>query len=277
MAALIGVLVAASFGSGDFLGGLASRRARTLPVLGIAQVVALLGAFAIAFLGGGHLSERALGLGATAGLLNVAALGCLYRGLAIGQIGQVAPVAAVVGAVVPITWGLATGEHPSTLTLVGVGLAVVAGALVSREREERHGSLFGPGLLLALAAGVGFGTSLILFSSTPHQSGFWPVLCARVAAAAAVWMVVLVLRIRPWIPTTPRRQSLAAGGLDVAATTLLLVALRHGLTAVVAPVASLAPGFTVMAAWLFLHERASRLQVAGLLVALAGLAMIAAG
>jgi len=277
VAALIGMLVAASFGSGDFLGGLASRHSRTLPVLAIAQVVALLGALVIAFLGGGQLSDRSIGFGATAGLLNVVALGCLYRGLAIGQIGQVAPVAAVVGAIVPITWGLATGERPSTLTLLGVGLAVVAGALVSSEREEREGSFFGPGLLLALAAGVGFGTSFILFSSTPHDSGFWPVLFARAAAAAGVWVVVLVLRVSPSIPVGPRRQAVAAGGLDVAATTLLLVALRHGLTAVVAPVASLAPGFTVMEAWWFLHERASRIQVAGLFVALAGLAMIAAG
>jgi len=228
-------------------------------------------------LGGGHFTNRAWELGATAGLLNVGALGCLYRGLAIGQIGQVAPVAAVVGAVVPITWGLATGERPSTLALVGVGLAVVAGALVSSEREERQGSLFGQGLLLALAAGVGFGVSFILFSSTPHSSGFWPVLFARLAAAAGVWAVVLVLRVSPSIPLGPRPQALAAGALDVAATTLLLVALRHGLTAVVAPVASLAPGFTVMEAWWFLHERASRIQVAGLFVALVGLALIAAG
>ena len=277
MAALIGVLVAASFGSGDFLGGLASRQSRTLPVLAIAQLVALLGAVVVAVAGGGELSLRAVWLGACAGLLNVGALGCLYRGLAVGRIGQVAPVAAVVGAVVPITWGLATGERPSTVVLVGVGLAVVAGALVSSEREERPGSLFDRGLLLAVAAGVGFGTSFILFSSTPHNSGFWPVLSARMAAAVGVWVVILVLRVSPTLPVGPRRQAIAAGGLDVAATTLLLVALRHGLTVVVAPVASLAPGFTVMEAWWILHERASRVQLVGLVTALVGLVLIAAG
>jgi drug/metabolite transporter (DMT)-like permease len=277
VAALIGVFVAASFGSGDFLGGLASRQARTLSVLALAQLVALLGALLVALVGGGHFSDRALVLGATAGLLNVGALGCLYRGLAIGQIGQVAPVAAVVGAVVPIVWGLSTGEVPSTFALVGVGLAVLAGALISSERQERQGPFLGRGLPLAVAAGVGFGTSTILFSSTPHNSGFWPVLCARVAATAGVWLVVLVLRASPSLPVVPRRQAFAAGGFDVVATTLLLVALRHGLTAVVAPVASLAPGFTVMEAWRFLHERASRIQIAGLFIALVGLVLIAVG
>ncbi len=205
------------------------------------------------------------------------ALGCLYRGLAIGQIGQVAPVAAVVGAVVPITWGLASGERPSTITLVGVALAVVAGALVSGERQERRGPLFGRALPLAIAAGVGFGTSFILFSSTPHTSGFWPVLSARIAATVGVGVVLLASRVSLTVPVGPRRQAVTAGGLDVAATTLLLVALRHGLTAVVAPIASLAPGFTVMEAWWLLRERASRVQVVGLVVALVGLALIAAG
>jgi len=277
VAVLIGVLVAASFGSGDFLGGFASRRSSTLPVLAIAQVVALLGALIVAFTGGGHFSDGALLLGAIAGLLNVAALGCLYQGLAIGQIGQVAPVAAVVGAVVPITWGLARGERPAALTMVGVVLAVVAGALVSSERDERRGPFFGRALPLALLAGAGFGTSFILFSSTAHDSGFWPVLSARIAATLGVGAVVLVSRASLSIPPVPRRQAVGAGALDVAATTLLLVALRHGLTAVVAPIASLAPGFTVMEAWWVLRERASRVQIVGLVVALMGLALIAAG
>ena len=276
MAALIGVLVAASFGSGDFLGGLASRQSRTLPVLAIAQLVALLGAVVVAVAGGGELSLRAVWLGACAGLLNVGALGCLYRGLAVGRIGQVAPVAAVVGAVVPITWGLATGERPSTVVLVGVGLAVVAGALVSSERGAARVPVrprSSPGG--CRRCGIRYVVHPLL--STPHNSGFWPVLSARMAAAVGVWVVILVLRVSPTLPVGPRRQAIAAGGLDVAATTLLLVALRHGLTVVVAPVASLAPGFTVMEAWWILHERASHVQLVGLVTALVGLVLIAAG
>ena len=102
MAVVIGLLVAASFGSGDFLGGLASRRARTLAVLALAQVVALAGAVLIALLAGGVVTVHDLALGAGAGLLNAAGLGCLYRALAIGRNGQVAPLTAVIGALVPI-------------------------------------------------------------------------------------------------------------------------------------------------------------------------------
>jgi drug/metabolite transporter (DMT)-like permease len=277
VAVLIGLLVAAAFGSGDFLGGLAARGARTLLVLAVAQGTALAGALVVAGAGGGQVSTRALVLGAVAGVLNMGALGCLYQGLAVGQIGQVAPVAAVVGALVPVVWGLSRGERPSVATLFGMALAVLAGALVSIERAERQGPFVGRALPLALVAGAGFGVSFILFSSTPHGSGFWPVLSARTCAVVVVATVV-AFRGRPWsIPPLPRRRAVEAGLLDVTATTLLLVALRHGLTAVVAPVASLAPGFTVMHARWYLHERASRVQVAGLLCALVGLALIAAG
>jgi uncharacterized membrane protein len=277
VAALIGVLVAACFGSGDFLGGLASRKSRTLPVLVVAQLTALVGALVVALLGGGHVTMRIVAYGVAAGLLNVTGLGCLYRGLAAGRIGEVAPVAAVVAALVPIVWGLATGEHLAPVTFIGVVLAVLAGALVSSERGGMQGPMFNPGLLLALAAGGAFGTSFILFSETSHHSGFWPVLFARAAAVIGVVVVVVVTRTTFAIPTIPRRQAVGAGVFDVAATALLLVALRRGVTAVVAPVAALAPGFTVMHAWWHLHERATRIQVAGLVMALVGLALIAAG
>ena len=277
MAVVIGILVAASFGSGDFLGGLASRRSPTTSVLAWSQLVALGGAVVVAFAGGGRAAAHDLALGAGAGVLNVGALGCLYRALAIGQNGQVAPVAAVIGAVLPVTWGVARGERPSTAALAGIGLAVMAGAMVSSERDERQGPFVGRVLWLAVAAGVGFGTSLILFASTDRHSGFWPVLSARACALASVALVLALTRASVAVPSTPRRQAAAAGVLDVGAAALLLLALRRGLTATVAPVASLAPGFTVAHAWWYLKERASALQVLGLVLALAGLALIAVG
>ncbi len=282
MAVLVGILVAASFGSGDFLGGLAARRAPTPTVLGWSQLVALAGAVAVAFAGGGTAAPRDLALGAGSGVLNVAALGCLYRALAIGRNGQVAPVTAVIGSLIPVTWGVARGERPSTAVVVGIALAVVAGAMVSSERVERHGHFVRRAMPLAVAAGIGFGTSLILFASTSRHSGFWPVLSARACATVCVVLVVAATRATARRPPasakgTPRGQAALAGLLDVSGAALLLVALRHGLTATVAPVAALAPGFTVAHAWWYLRERASPVQVAGLALALGGLFLIALG
>lgn len=276
MAVLVGILVAAAFGSGDFLGGLASRQANTITVLALAQLAAAAGAVVVALAAGGPLRGTVALLGLGAGALNVLALGCLYQGLAVGQIGEVAPVAAVVSAVIPVSWGLVTGERPPALALVGGALAVVAAGLITLERDERTGFRVGRALLLAVAAGAGFGTSFILFAGASHHSGFWPVLTGRAAAVVGVGSVLVLSRAPRSLPRRPRFQAVAAGLLDVAATTLLLVAVRLGLVAVVAPVAALAPAFTVFGAWWYLHERASPVQLAGLVLALTGLVLIAA-
>jgi drug/metabolite transporter (DMT)-like permease len=106
------------------------------------------------------------------------------------------------------------------------------------------------------------------------------VLWARLAAVALVALAVLVLRRRGGMAFPQgdaRRLALGAGGLDVLATTLLLVALRRGLAVVVAPVASLAPGMTVVLAWRVQRERIGRAQAVGLGLAGVGLVLIAAG
>ena len=105
----------------------------------------------------------------------------------------------------------------------------------------------------------------------------WPVLAARLTAVLAVVGFALVTRPHFEVRQVPAAQSAVAGVLDIAATTLLLVAVRAGLTATVAPVAALAPGFTVGHARWYLHERTSRLQLVGVAVALVGLALIATG
>jgi len=273
--ALLGVIVAAGFGTGDFLGGLASRRAATLAVLSVSQVGALVAAVVVAFAFGGHPYGSDLGFGVLAGILNVAAVGCLYRGLAIGQMGQVAPLAAVVGALLPVGWGLIRGERPGTAALVGVALAVGAAALLSSNQDERHGRLGGQALVLALAAGIGFGLSLVLFAAASHHGGYWPVLSARVAAAVVVWTALVVTGGGGALRTVPKTQAIGAGLLDVGSTMLLVAALRTSLTAIVAPVASLAPGFTTLHAWWHLGERLSRIQWVGVVLALVGLALIA--
>lgn len=277
MAVIIGLFVAGSFGTADFLGGLASRRASTLAVLAFAQLCALIGAVVVAFLAGGPLTAHDLAFGALAGVLNLCALGCLYRGFAVGQIAQVAPVAAVIGATIPVGWGLATGERPTTIALVGVAIAILAGGLLSRGGEEEHGPFTERGLALAVAAGVGFGTSFICFAAASHNSSFWPVLTGRCAAVLAIVAALVVTRTSLSIDRTSRTQAVTAGVFDVTATALLLVALRAGLATTVAPVVALAPGFSVTHAWWYLRERASPIQLVGLALALVGLLLIGIG
>ncbi len=290
MAVFLGLLVALGYGSGDYFGGRASRGAPTVGVLFIAQTTALLGAVVVALAVSGDVGGRDIAFGAAAGVLNATGLGMLYRGLATGRMGVVAPVTAIVAAIVPITWGLASGERPSSLTLIGVVLAVGAGGVVAREPDvpgEPPTTDARTALYLALGAGTAFGLSFICFAETSDGSGYWPLLIARLTAVAVVGgAVVAVARHRDHrgngpsavLPRNqPLRLAIAAGALDLAATVLLLTALREGLVVVVAPMAALAPAFTVIWAWALLKEPITRHQVVGLALALVGLVLIAAG
>lgn len=277
MAVFLGVVVAAFFGSGDFCGGLASKRLATLGVLSLAQGCALVGAVVFALSFSGDPTGRDLTFGAIAGASNLVGLGLLYHGLATGRMGVVAPVTAVVAAVIPVVYGTASGERPSAVALVGVGCAIVAGGLIAAERSEATASDVKRDVLLAVVIGTFFGVSFILYAETGEDSGFWPVLTARGIALPLVLLALLVARPALNAGRREVRLGVAAGVLDVCATALLVVAVREGLSSLTAPLAALAPAFTVALAWLVLKEPIARLQLAGLGLALVGLTLIAAG
>src|SRR3954471_22542423 len=164
MAVLLGVLVAATFGSGDFLGGRASRRAPTLTVLMVAQATAVLGAIAVCVFVSAHVEPRDIVFGALAGSINIVGIGLLYQGLAVGRMGVVAPLTALVSAVLPVAWGVANGERPSVVVVIGVVLAVIAGVLISRQQgDAQPGMPNAPGIALSLGAGACLGASLVLY------------------------------------------------------------------------------------------------------------------
>ena len=277
MGVALGLAAAVCFGSGDFLGGRATATGSARAVLFLSQLTAALAALPIALVAGGHAGASDVLYGAGAGFVNGAGLALLYRGLATGRMGTVAPITAVVGAIVPIVWAVLDGERPDTVVTVGIVFAVAAAALVSRDGDEDTSVGWGS-VALAVGAGLLLGTSLILFAQTSDDSGMWPVLAARLTAMALAAVSIVVVA-RPSIRLGPRpvRLAIGAGLCDVTATTALLIGLRHELTAVIAPIAALAPGFTVVWAAAVGHERVDRSHRAGLALALVGLALIAGG
>src|SRR5690348_748412 len=113
---VLGLTVAAVYGTSDFAGGLATKRVSALWVLGLSQTVGLFVALlAVAFDPSAHPSTDALVRGAVGGTVGVVGVGLLYTALAGGTMGVVAPVTGVTSAVVPVAWGLLQGEHPSAI------------------------------------------------------------------------------------------------------------------------------------------------------------------
>jgi drug/metabolite transporter (DMT)-like permease len=191
---------------------------------------------------------------------------------------MVAPITAVGAAVVPVVVGLAGGERPAALALLGAVLALGAVALVAgggapEQAPARRG---GSPLWLALGAGVAFGLVFVLLAATDDASGFWPLLGGRTVSVAIVGLW-LVRTHTSFVPRPGTRLVVVGAGLfDVTANGLYLLAVREGLLSVVAVLSSLYPAATVVLARVVLGERLRPAQLAGLGLGLAGITMIAA-
>jgi drug/metabolite transporter (DMT)-like permease len=274
--ALLGALV---YGVADFSGGLATKREPALAVVFCGQLagVVVLGALLVAV--PGRFDPASVAWGAAAGLSGGAALLAFYRSLATGAMTVVAPLTAVTAAIVPVVGGLAFGERPSVLAIVGVVLAVSAVVLVSAEhgRLPTLRSLRGPSVAGALLAGAGFGLLFVLLSRAAPGSGFWPLAGARAASLTLLAAVAVVGR-RSLIPrAAPAGLVVASGVGDMMANLLFVLASRIGLLSIVGVLLALYPAATVLLAMLVLRERLHLVQVAGLALAAAGVVLIAVG
>ncbi len=279
---VLAILSAAAFGAGDFLGGLASRRSRPLRVVAVSQLygLALIVALLAAFPPEAYTTADLL-WGAAAGTSGGAGLVALYRGLSRGRMGVVAPVTAGVGAIVPALYGLLAGDRPSALAMSGAVVALLAIFIVGWSPASPGVATTGwnrsAGLPEAFAAGIGFGAFFIFLSNASPDSGVWPLVGARMGSLAPLWLLLAVLPGRVSIRAETNRLVLGAGLLDIIANALFLYATRSGLLVLVAVLTSLYPAATVLLARVVLHERLSPSQVGGVVLALAGTALIAAG
>ena len=233
MAAILLALGAAvSYGVGDFLGGLTSRRAHVLAVLLVSQAV---GAAAVTvwvlvadepFLG-----SRAALAATAAGLCGLLGLGGLYRGMAIGAMGVVAPISAIAAAI-PFAVGVARGERPSALQVVGALVALLGLALVSRPEGE-VGARLASGVGLALVAALGFGFYFVFLDIAADDSPSWAVLVARLTSSTIALLATLAVGVSLAMPRRVLIAVLAVGVCDVGANVLFALASTRGLVSVV--------------------------------------------
>ena len=183
----LAVAAALSYGVGDFLGAIATTRAKdALAVVAVSSLAGVVLLLAVAPWVDAAPTVADFAWGAAGGVAGGIGVALFYRGLATGVMSVVAPVAAVTGAVVPVVAGLLLGEQPGTVALLGIGLAIGAVALLAREapgsRESATGSARAS-LLLALGAGAGFGVFFVLLDRTSDDAGLWPLVASPSAPA----------------------------------------------------------------------------------------------
>lgn len=277
MAILLALAAAALSGSGDFLGGLASRRGQVMTVVLTNHVAGVGTVLALGPLFGGSLDGSTILWGSFAGLSGAAAVIALYTGFDRSSIAVVSPIAAVGAGVWPALWQIVRGDVPGPVVFTGllVGLAAIwtisSGGSVHDAEDVRTGVVFG------ILAGLGFGGLLIFLSLGATDSGIWSLLPARLVGSVAL-LLLLVIRGQKLMPDTGSLvPGIGAGVLVTLGNGLFVVATTKGSLAVVSVLGAMFPAATVILAWIVLGERLTPQRKLGLVLALAAVGLVAGG
>ena len=289
MVVLLGLTAAVLYGSGDFLGGMATRRAHVLTVLTLVESAGVIVALAAAVISSDSASLAGLAWGLSAGLVGGFGLIVFYTGLAAGPMSVVAPVSGLVSTVLPVAVALAEGERPGVGVYAGALLCLAAIVLASSAGDTagdtRSGSgpaprpaRLGRAIAYGTASGVSFGLFFLLIRNAGQSGELWPVAAGRIGELAIILAAAAVLRpgllrgVGGGIPLA----AAGAGAIDVVANICYVAATRTGAFGLAVVLASLYPGVTVLLARVVLGERLRWIQRVGLALAAVGIVLVAA-
>ncbi|GIK29078.1 MAG: DMT family transporter [Anaerolineae bacterium] len=274
LAALLGLASGLLWGTGDFFGGVASRRISAYTVVFYGQIIGTAMLLVIVLLIGLPLpSAGDLALGSGAGIFGAVGLLFFYRALSTSKMSAAAPVTAVMAAAIPVVFGFALEGMPQIVQIIGMGLAFAAIALIAREGGGRTTAF--SELRLPLLAGFGFGMYLVLIARASGDSALWPIVAGRFTSITIVGVIGWRLGKLPRPNRAELRLIAASGVFDTLGNTLYGLSAQVGRDAVAAVLSSLYPAATVTWAWVLLKERLRKHQLIGVAFALAAVVLIA--
>jgi drug/metabolite transporter (DMT)-like permease len=247
-----------------------------LGVVGVTQFSGMVAALALALLLREPFpSTTDIGLAVVGGSFGVLGISCLYRGLAVGRMGVVAPVTGVLSALVPVLFGFLTEGLPPSPVIAGIGIALVAVVLVTRTPEAAAGRP--TGALWALLAGLSIGTASIFIGQFSRESAFGLLTVMRLVQALLI-VSVIVLGRQAWrLPRDVVPKLVLVGLLDMGGNAGFILAAAAGELAIAAMLSSLYPVVTVLLAITVLREHVTRSHVAGIALTGVAIALIAGG
>jgi drug/metabolite transporter (DMT)-like permease len=276
MTLLLSLVSALLYGVADFSGGSATRRNRVFSVMLLTQSAgAIIALVASPLIGPNAPSFTDIAWGAAAGAMGFAGVAALYAGLAKHTAAIVSPLSALIGAILPASFGALIGERPSGTALVGIALCVPAIAFLAYERGETSDrAKLRSSFLYGIVAGLGFGSFFVMISRTSPGSGIWPLLSSRATTLLIVVAILAFGKNRFSIARESVAVALFAGAADMLANVFFLLASRTGLLIIVTLVTSLYPAPTVILARIFQGQKISLPRAVGIAFALAGVALI---
>jgi drug/metabolite transporter (DMT)-like permease len=277
LAVVLALVSALGYGGSDFAAGLASREVSAIRVTIISESVSVAVLLLIApWMGAPSLSAVSVSWSVAAGLGGVGGALALYLGFTRAAFSVGGPVSAVASAAFSVVAGLGFGEHPGTLAMIGIALALPAIVAVSITPAEPGSASPLAGAAYGLVAGAGFAMLFIGLNRAGGHSGLWPVLISQCAALAAIVAVGAARRDLGRLPGRPAGLGALTGATGVGGTICYFIATHHGLLAVTAVITSLYPASTILLARLLLAERLTWIRLCGLVLAGASVALIAA-
>lgn len=274
MAIALSLISALAYGVSDFLGGIFSRRASAWQVAVVGQTSSGFFTLLAALFAGGAPVGSDWVFGALAGLGGGFGTAFLYRGLASARMGVVAPLSAILTALLPVAVGLAQGDRPSGLAVVGIVCAFPAIALISRvvDNNPAHRG----GVVDGVLAGLGFGTLFVFLGQVGDDAGLLPLALTQAFSVLGVILTATLMRQVWWPRERSAWRAVVMGPLGATATSAFLYATHHGLLSVVSVISSLYPASTVLLAAFVLREKIHGWQGVGLVLAALAVALVAA-
>lgn len=266
---------ALAYGGSDFAGGMLSRRLSAFAVVGVSQALSLVALLIALPFVGVSASWAWLPWAALAGSAGALGLACFYRSLAFGTVGVVSPISAM-GAAIPVGIGLATGDSPRTLQLVGIGFALIGAVLASGPELRGEEHVKAQAVWFAVVAALGFGIAIWAIARGSATSPYLTLVGMRATSVIGFGIAALVARSLGGV----KPRDLPVLGLlglgDVGANALLGWSTTFGLLSISAVLSALYPVVTVALAAVILHERMKPIQLVGTVLALTGVGLIAA-
>ena len=272
--AAYGMAAVLAWGTSDFLGGYATRRANAFLFTTVVNIGGLLlvGTLAVAT----HAplpSGRSAAWMLAGGISGGAALAIFYRALSSGRMGLTAPVAAVLSAAIPAVFSMYREGLPGSVPMLGFVLAAIGLWLITRPEAGSTPD----GIGFAVLAGIGFASFYLCVRQAGDASPLWIASLTRTGGLIITGLIVLLLGKFRDITPAGVRWGLLTGCIDSIGTIFFVCAIQTGRLDEAVVISSLYPAVTVLLARLFLKEHLTRWRFVGLLAALAAVPMIAGG
>ncbi len=279
MLAGLALLSSLMWGTADFLGGKLSKRFAPIAVTGVSQIFGLLTGLVLLLVTKGWLHPTLsfngyFVNGVIAGITGFIGIVSYYAGLSTGKMGVIAPITSL-SAVIPLIYGLAKGEAPSTLQFAGMVVALT-GCFMASGPEAKNGVSAKP-LFLGILTAVMFGITMVFMARGSRTGSLLTMTSMRVTTVLVVLVIGVVVGSGGGFARSDIPMLITIGAADFLANVTLGIATTKGLISVALVLGSLFPVVTTILAYKYLCERMQRIQYVGAILAVAGVALISIG